>query len=87
MFRQLRDAIGDGEILGLGITGYGKDLLKGILGADCGVVETIAHASAGLHYFPDADCICDVGGVDVKIMILKKGRGGLNVHSGKGDGR
>src|SRR5579863_8958522 len=59
LFRQLREAIGDGEILGLGITGYGKDLLKGILGADCGVVETIAHASAGLHYFPDADCICD----------------------------
>ena len=57
----------------LGITGYGKDLLKGILGADCGVVETIAHASAGLHYFPDADCICDVGGVDVKIMILNNG--------------
>jgi predicted CoA-substrate-specific enzyme activase len=73
LFRQLRDAIGDGRILGLGITGYGKDLLKGILGADCGVVETIAHASAGLHYFPDADCICDVGGVDVKIMILKNG--------------
>jgi predicted CoA-substrate-specific enzyme activase len=73
LFRQLREVIGDGEILGLGITGYGKDLLKGILGADCGVVETIAHASAGLHYFPDADCICDVGGVDVKIMILKNG--------------
>ncbi len=73
LFQQLRVAIGDGEILGLGITGYGKDLLKGILGADCGVVETIAHASAGLHYFPDADCICDVGGVDVKIMILKNG--------------
>jgi predicted CoA-substrate-specific enzyme activase len=73
LFRQLRDAIDDGEILGLGITGYGKDLLKGILGADCGVVETIAHASAGLHYFPDADCICDVGGVDVKIMLLKNG--------------
>jgi predicted CoA-substrate-specific enzyme activase len=73
LFGQLRTAIGDGRILGLGITGYGKDLLKGILGADCGVVETIAHASAGLHYFPDADCICDVGGVDVKIMILKNG--------------
>ncbi len=73
LFQQLRAAIGDGKILGLGITGYGKDLLKGILGADCGVVETIAHASAGLHYFPDADCICDVGGVDVKIMLLKNG--------------
>ena len=73
LFRQIRAAVGDGEILGLAITGYGKDLLKDILGADCPVVETIAHASAGLHYFPDADCICDVGGVDVKIMILNNG--------------
>ncbi len=73
LFRQIREAVGEGEILGLAITGYGKDLLKGILGADCPVVETIAHASAGLHFFPDADCICDVGGVDVKIMILNNG--------------
>jgi predicted CoA-substrate-specific enzyme activase len=73
LFRQIREAIGVGEIVGLAITGYGKDLLKGILGADCPVVETIAHASAGLHFFPDADCICDVGGVDVKIMILNNG--------------
>jgi len=36
-------------------------------------VETVAHATAGLHFFPDADCICDVGGVDVKIMILNNG--------------
>jgi predicted CoA-substrate-specific enzyme activase len=73
LFRQVRAAIGGGEFLGVGITGYGKDLLKDILGADCPVVETVAHASAGLHYFPDADCICDVGGVDVKIMILSNG--------------
>ncbi len=73
LFRQIREALGDGEVLSLAITGYGKDLLKDILGADCPVVETIAHASAGLHYFPDADCICDVGGVDVKIMILNNG--------------
>ena len=73
LFRQIKEAIGVGEIAGLAITGYGKDLLKGILGADCPVVETIAHASAGLHFFPDADCICDVGGVDVKIMILHNG--------------
>ena len=73
LFRQIRAAVGNGTILGLAITGYGKDLLKDILGADCPVVETIAHASAGLHFFPDSDCICDVGGVDVKIMILNNG--------------
>ncbi len=73
LFAQVKEAVGGGEILGVAITGYGKDLLKGIVGADCAVVETIAHASAGLHFFPDADCICDVGGVDVKIMLLNNG--------------
>ncbi len=73
LFRQIRAVVSDNDILALALTGYGKDLLKGILGADCPVVETIAHASAGLHFFPDADCICDVGGVDVKIMILNNG--------------
>jgi predicted CoA-substrate-specific enzyme activase len=73
LFRQVRHAVGAGEVLGVAVTGYGKDLLKDIIGADCGVVETIAHATAGLHFFPDADCICDVGGVDVKIMILRNG--------------
>ena len=73
LFRQIRTVVSDGDIMALALTGYGKDLLKGILGADCPVVETIAHASAGLHFFPDADCICDVGGVDVKIMLLNNG--------------
>lgn len=73
VFRQIKEYLEDGEVLALGITGYGKDLLKDILGADVAVVETVAHATAGLHFFPDADCICDVGGVDVKIMILRQG--------------
>ncbi|HZL85743.1 MAG TPA: BadF/BadG/BcrA/BcrD ATPase family protein [Candidatus Krumholzibacteria bacterium] len=73
LFQQIEAGIDGARIAGLGITGYGKDLLKTIVGADCAVVETIAHASAGLRYFPDADCICDVGGVDVKIMILRNG--------------
>ena len=73
LFRQVQQAIGDGELLAVSTTGYGKDLLKDIIGADVPVVETVAHAAAGLHFFPDADCICDVGGVDVKIMILRQG--------------
>jgi predicted CoA-substrate-specific enzyme activase len=74
IFRQIRKFFGDDvEVIGLGITGYGKDLLKDILGADFAVVETVAHANGALHYFPDADCICDVGGVDVKILILRNG--------------
>ena len=73
LFQQVEAGLGGAEITAVGVTGYGKDLLKTIVGADCAVVETIAHATAGLHYFPDADCICDVGGVDVKIMILRNG--------------
>jgi predicted CoA-substrate-specific enzyme activase len=72
LFRRMREA-GYGTIGGLAVTGYGKDLLKGILGADVPVVETVAHATGALHFFPDADAICDVGGCDVKIMLLSQG--------------
>ena len=72
LFRQIR-AAGFESIGALSITGYGKDLLKDIVGADTAIVETVAHATAALHYFPDADVICDVGGCDVKIMILRQG--------------
>jgi len=72
LFRQIREA-GFHRLAGLGLTGYGKDLLKDILGADVALVETVAHATAALHFFPDADVICDVGGCDVKIMILRQG--------------
>jgi predicted CoA-substrate-specific enzyme activase len=72
LFRQLRHA-GFEKIAALALTGYGKDLLKDVIGADLGIVETVAHATAALHYFPDADVICDVGGCDVKIMILRQG--------------
>jgi len=72
LFRQLRQA-GFEKIAALALTGYGKDLLKDVIGSDLGIVETVAHATAALHYFPDADVICDVGGTDVKIMILRQG--------------
>jgi len=72
LFRALR-VRGFTTIAALALTGYGKDLLKDILGADVAIVETVAHATAALHYVPDADVICDVGGTDVKIMILRQG--------------
>ncbi len=72
ILREVRGA-GFEHIGALGLTGYGKDLLRDIVGADVAVVETVAHATAALHYFPDADVICDVGGCDVKIMLLRQG--------------
>ncbi len=72
LFHQVREA-GYTEVGGLALTGYGKDLLKDVVGADVAVVETVAHATGTLHFHPDADVICDVGGTDVKIMILRQG--------------
>jgi predicted CoA-substrate-specific enzyme activase len=72
LFGDVRRA-GFESVAGLALTGYGKDLLKDILGADVAIVETVAHATAALHFFPDADVICDVGGCDVKIMMLRQG--------------
>jgi predicted CoA-substrate-specific enzyme activase len=59
------------EIAGFGVTGYAKDVLKDVFGADVAVVETVAHTSSALHYYDDVDVICDVGGQDIKIMVLK----------------
>ena len=62
------------KILGVGTTGYAKDILKDVIGADAALVETVAHTEAGLHFYDDVDVICDVGGQDIKIIILKNGR-------------
>jgi predicted CoA-substrate-specific enzyme activase len=62
------------KVLGVGTTGYAKDILRDVIGADAAVVETVAHTQAGLHFYEDVDVICDVGGQDIKIIILKNGR-------------
>ena len=62
------------ELLGVGSTGYAKDILKDVLQADVAIVETVAHTEAALHFYPKADVICDVGGQDIKLIILQNGR-------------
>ncbi|MDP6778616.1 MAG: BadF/BadG/BcrA/BcrD ATPase family protein, partial [Candidatus Latescibacteria bacterium] len=75
MFRQLRHKVeAQGatlEVLGVATTGYAKDILKDVLSADVALVETVAHTESALHFYDDVDVICDVGGQDIKIMILK----------------
>jgi len=62
------------KVLGVGSTGYAKDILKDVLMADAAIVETVAHTEASLHFYPHADVICDVGGQDIKLIILQNGR-------------
>jgi len=61
------------QILGAATTGYAKDMLRSVAKADVALVETVAHMQSGLLYYPGADVICDVGGQDIKIIILKNG--------------
>ncbi|MFN3325568.1 MAG: BadF/BadG/BcrA/BcrD ATPase family protein [Bryobacteraceae bacterium] len=72
--KQITDQGATLKVLGIGTTGYAKDILKDVIGADAAVVETVAHTQAGLHFYDDVDVICDVGGQDIKIIILKNGR-------------
>ncbi|MBV8903287.1 MAG: CoA activase, partial [Acidobacteriia bacterium] len=41
--RQIRDQGAELKILGVGTTGYAKDILKDVVGADAALVETVAH--------------------------------------------
>jgi predicted CoA-substrate-specific enzyme activase len=62
------------EVLGAATTGYAKDLLKDVFKADAAVVETVAHAQAAVEYYGTPDVIVDVGGQDIKLILLKDGK-------------
>ena len=59
------------KVMGIGTTGYAKDILQDVLGADVALVETVAHTESALRFYDDVDVICDVGGQDIKIIVLK----------------
>jgi activator of 2-hydroxyglutaryl-CoA dehydratase/predicted nucleotide-binding protein (sugar kinase/HSP70/actin superfamily) len=62
------------EVLGVATTGYPKDILKDVLKADVALVETVAHTESALKFYEDPHVIVDVGGQDIKIIILHQGR-------------
>jgi predicted CoA-substrate-specific enzyme activase len=72
--RQVEEQGAKLHILGVGMTGYAKDILKDTFGADVALVETVAHTQAARHFYPDCDVICDVGGQDIKLILLHDGR-------------
>jgi predicted CoA-substrate-specific enzyme activase len=62
------------EVLGVGTTGYAKDVLKDVLAADAALVETVAHTESAIKYYQDPHVIVDVGGQDIKLIVLNEGR-------------
>jgi predicted CoA-substrate-specific enzyme activase len=59
------------KVMGVGTTGYAKDILRDVLSADVALVETVAHTESALQFYKDVDVIVDVGGQDIKLIILK----------------
>ncbi|MGC2496491.1 MAG: BadF/BadG/BcrA/BcrD ATPase family protein [Acidobacteriaceae bacterium] len=78
MFDKLREQVEDRgatlEVLGVGTTGYAKDILRDVLKADVALVETVAHTESALKFYDDPHVIVDVGGQDIKLIVLKDGR-------------
>jgi predicted CoA-substrate-specific enzyme activase len=78
MFENLRGQVEEQgarlDVLGVGTTGYAKDILKDVLHADVALVETVAHTESALKFYDDPHVIVDVGGQDIKIIILHNGR-------------
>lgn len=68
-------ALGGGRlnIRASAVTGYGEDLIKSAIKADFGIVETVAHFKAALHFNPKVDFIIDIGGQDIKCFKIKNG--------------
>jgi len=62
------------DVLGVGTTGYAKDILKDVLHADAALVETVAHTESAVKYYKDPHVIVDVGGQDIKLIVLHDGR-------------
>jgi len=61
----------DIDIIGVGVTGSGRNLASIIVGADVVKNEITAHAVAGLDFLPDVKTIIEIGGQDSKIIILR----------------
>ncbi|PVV83305.1 acyl-CoA dehydratase activase [Dehalogenimonas alkenigignens] len=72
MERLLEAGAGQVEILGAGVTGSGRYLVGGFIGADLIKNEITAQTRAALEIDPDADII-EIGGQDSKLVLKRRG--------------
>ena len=56
------------------VTGAGRKLAGGVIGADLVLDEITAHARAAYALTPEVDTIIEIGGQDSKFTTLKDGR-------------
>lgn len=70
---KLAELIMKSSLLGVGVTGSGRQLIGRILGADLVKNEITAHGMAGLSVEPTVKTIIEIGGQDSKLILLREG--------------
>ena len=70
LYEKLNDNI---TIANATVTGYGEGLIKAALGVDIGEIETICHFRGAKEFMPNVDFILDIGGQDMKALMIKNG--------------
>lgn len=69
----LEEVIAKHTLLGVGVTGSGRQLIGKILGADLVKNEITAHGMAGLFTDPTVQTIIEIGGQDSKLILVRQG--------------
>jgi hypothetical protein len=67
---QLRNELGEINVLGVGATGSGRKLVDYIIGADEVKNEITAHAVAAVHVMPAVRTVLEIGGQDSKLIFI-----------------
>lgn len=70
LYSQLHEGI---KIASTAVTGYGEHLIKAALNVDTSEIETVAHYKAADFFLNGVNFIIDIGGQDMKSMVIKDG--------------
>jgi activator of 2-hydroxyglutaryl-CoA dehydratase len=77
MFEKLREQLGSQgaklEALGVATTVMPRTFLKMSCTVDVALVETVAHTESAMKFYDDPEVTVDVGGQDIKLIVLKNG--------------
>ena len=72
-YRRLAEQVSEVTIIGLGVTGSGRQIV-GLHGMTEGIVnEIIAHNTAAVYFDPEVDTIFEIGGQDAKYTYTTQG--------------
>ncbi|NLY90177.1 MAG: 2-hydroxyglutaryl-CoA dehydratase [Firmicutes bacterium] len=72
-FREVAPEFSRVKVLGVGVTGSGRQLIGAIIGADVVIYEITAHGVAALRAHPGVRTVLEIGGQDSKIILIDRG--------------